>query len=664
MSLADRAITSNLDRASKLWKTLRFLQHSFVVGTLALLAVLLIGVALDGGWLGRTMATALMVCAGFACLFAWMLAALVVTVTPPERTSLAEAIEAVDAPLLDRLNTLVHLEETGRSEKLPSFAERIKSQAVEVLRRCPPPAPFSPRPIYRKAGLFLATALVTVWFHARFDPWRTPPELVAQSPPPESPIEIPPPESVTTEEEAIWGEVRISEPGRDLKVNKFETVPLQIEAAASRPIEKVEWFTAVNGGPETAHPLDGQTDPRYVVHRPVLRATDHPLAEWDVLTYYAKATTHDGRTFQSDTYFLEVVPLRHELEKLPGGTDSHGYEMLNELTGMIEEQQEVIRQTHRHREIADGETDKRTRHRQALADRERDLGLSSRHLGAVATGKFGETLSGGLRQRLTAADKSLHQAADALGDAAIDDAQAAERTALADLIAARKALQDAMRKNPHAFADSADPPAGEQAAKTLEKLRSAERETQHALEFVQKTIAQEQQIQKQAGANSRAQASKLAGRQQQLQQSFADFARERPEPFSDLDSERAACEKSMAGAAEQLKSAKQTARQEVDRAVEALRQLADGLGAKVHAQKLAEAHQLREMLDAKARMFEQVERQPEKFSNEPLRHAADQTRAAAERLRELAEQQPTRDDFSQKLRESLGPPNQQRLDGL
>jgi len=57
----------------------------------------------------------------------------------------------------------------------------------------------------------------------------------------------------------VWGEVRITEPGADLKVTKLDVVPLQIEAAANQSLKK--WpASAINGADET--PLHNNNEDR------------------------------------------------------------------------------------------------------------------------------------------------------------------------------------------------------------------------------------------------------------------------------------------------------------------------------------------------------------------------------------------------------------------
>ena len=85
------------------------------------------------------------------------------------------------------------------------------------------------------------------------------------------------------EQNLAWGEVRITDPGSDLKVTKVDVVPLQIEAAANQALTKVGWFSTVNGASESAHELAAPTEPRYAVYQPTVYLDELHLSDWDVM---------------------------------------------------------------------------------------------------------------------------------------------------------------------------------------------------------------------------------------------------------------------------------------------------------------------------------------------------------------------------------------------
>ena len=141
----------------------------------------------------------------------------------------------------------------------------------------------------------------------------------------EKPLELTPPTTNNAEQSQTWGEVRITDPGGDLRVTKVDVVPLQIEAAANQALKKVGWFSTVNGGAETPHELPPPTEPRYAVYQPTVYLDELRLSDWDVMTYYAKANTEKQNSFASEVYFLEVRPFREDILKMPGGEGGKAY---------------------------------------------------------------------------------------------------------------------------------------------------------------------------------------------------------------------------------------------------------------------------------------------------------------------------------------------------
>src|SRR5207253_2569863 len=149
--------------------------------------------------------------------------------------------------------------------------------------------------------------------------------------------------------------------------------PLQIEAAANQPLKNVGWFSAVNGGDEAPHELPPPNEPRYAVYQPNVYLDEMRLADWDVVTYYAKANTHKENSYASQVYFLEVRPFREDILKMPGGENGKAYRCLSQMTALINRQQHVIRQTHQHIQKPPEQENLRAQDRGKLADAEGDL---------------------------------------------------------------------------------------------------------------------------------------------------------------------------------------------------------------------------------------------------------------------------------------------------
>jgi hypothetical protein len=666
MSTANRVVEYHLDRANAQWKWLRFLQYSANVAACATLGFLALGLAIVLGWIGRPgPAIVFAVLIGLGAFFAWLIVSLVVVVTYPDRRSVAGAIERVRPNLLDRLNTLIYLRQSGKESGLSAFAERIGHQARDVLAASPLSHPFSPNRTLLHVAAFLGILLATIWFYGRFHPLSrlqaAAPQPNPTTPPQETILEIPPPEEDVTETAAEWGEVRIVEPGRDLRITRIEAVPLEIEVGSSQPIESVEWVTAVNGAKEQVRPLGKPPDPKFAVFQPTIKPEELRLEDWDVVTYFARAHTVTGKTFNSDVYFAEVFPFREELEQLPSG-DCKG--LINELSVMIERQQGVIRETYRQQISPPRDPKEREGRRAELAKHESELGDAARHFAAKLESQFGPGVTSGLKQHLQRAESSLRSANSSLRTEALESAQEHERQALAELVAARKFFNEYLRKHPDEFADRDKPLPRQEAKDALKEIREYRDEARAADEFVKTLSKRQQALAQQTTPQNRPRFNQLAKEQDQLREQFSDFQRQHPKPFSDAGQECKACQTAMQQSANDLRSNQQNASRSANAAAQSIERLAAALERRVREQQLADAYKLRQMLDDKIGEFAQVEKQPNSVTPEQFRQSVEETRELANRLKQVAEQPPTRDDFGPKLREALNEHNQKQLDGL
>ncbi len=336
----------------------------------------------------------------------------------------------------------------------------------------------------------------------------TPPVLA------EKPLELTLPTTNNAEQSQTWGEVRITDPGGDLRVTKVDVVPLQIEAAANQALKKVDWFSTINGAGETPHELPPPTEPRYAVYQPTVYLDELHLADWDVMTYYAKANTEKDNSFASDVYFLEVRPFREDILKMPGGENGEAYQSLNELSALISRQQHVIRQTHQHLQQPQEQETLQAQDRKKLSEAEGDLGDSAQHLYAQMAARMENKPIGEALDNLAKAEKSLDRASKLLGDNVMNEAQNRERRALAELIAARKMFQKAVSDDPNAFADKAGDSTGDDTAPTAEAMKKLNtkklnemaefrNEAKAAQQFVDKTLEQQRSLEQQTRTTPR-----------------------------------------------------------------------------------------------------------------------------------------------------------------
>src|SRR6185369_9947987 len=108
--------------------------------------------------------------------------------------------------------------------------------------------------------------------------------------------------------------------------------------------------------------------------------------------------------------------------------------------------------------------------------------------------------------QLARAEKDSSHASDSLRTDAMPEAQNQERSALADLVAARKVFQKIVSEHPDAFAEKKEeeppPPTAEKPDK-LKEIAEFRNEAKAAQDFVQNATQKQQQIARQAGTTSR-----------------------------------------------------------------------------------------------------------------------------------------------------------------
>src|SRR2546422_7568112 len=118
-------VETSLNRAEFRWKWLRFLQHSFALGGVLSLLVLLFGGAIVLGWVtSKTLATAFFGLLAIAGFVAWMVIIISVAVGTPERHWLGAAPGRGDPPVLDRLHTFLFLARPPGAARPGTFSLR------------------------------------------------------------------------------------------------------------------------------------------------------------------------------------------------------------------------------------------------------------------------------------------------------------------------------------------------------------------------------------------------------------------------------------------------------------------------------------------------------------------------------------------------------------
>jgi hypothetical protein len=678
MNTGNHIVDQNLARAASKWRGLRFLQRTGLIGSLLCLAFLLLALAMLRGWITEPgTATALVVGAVFLAGVCWLGAGVVVLGSEPDTRMVANAVERGQPRLLDRVHALVALQPVRRKRALgAAFYARIARQAQTLLVKAPPTIsmPSARAKLHLLAFVVLLTG--TALLYHTLSPWQRMIEarqarmtLPGQktAPPPEAGLELAAPTN-SVREKLPWGEIRITDPARDLQVTKVDVVPMQIEAAANEAIEKVGWASAINGQGEQGHDLPSPPDPKYAVYQPTLYLDELKLSDWDVLSYYARASTRASNAFASEVYFLEVRPFREDILKIPGGENGKAMQCINELSSLISQQQHVIRQTHQHAQNPPESEKMQEQDRKKLAEAETDLGKATEHLYARMASELENTPIGDALDHLALAEKELEAASGSLRRSALPEGQKQERGALADLVAARKAFQRAVSDHPDDFKekplDDTDPATGAQ--DRLKEIAEFRNEAKAAQYFMKKLLEQQQQLAEKArptNATTRSQYPKFAEEERQIQNGLEQFRQQHPQVFKPAQGEADAAKQSMQQAAQSLERKDSGAGKQVRQAAEKMEQLAGALREKSAERSLADAYKLRQMLERQIEKFGQCQNPGAGGgpSGAEVKQAVGDTRQALKELKNLAEQSPTKEAFGPELRESLNQGNQMAL---
>jgi hypothetical protein len=348
---------------------------------------------------------------------------------------------------------------------------------------------------------------------------------------------------------------------------------------------------------------------------------------------------------------------------MPGGENGKAYQCLNEMTALIGRQQHVIRQTHQHVQKPQEQENLQTQDRQKLAEAESDLGDSVQHLYARMASTMEHSPIGEALDNLAKSEKSLDDASKQLQANTMNEAQNRERSALAELVAARKIFQKAVSENPNSFEENEQeqPPVADSARK-LNEMAEFRNEAKAAQDFVKKSLEQQRALEQKANAASRAEYPQLSAQERQLEKSLQDFQGQHPKVFEEAQSESADAQQAMDKAAESLEKRSNESRAATQQATGQLEKLSQAMGRKSAAHQLADAYRLKQMLDQEIQTLDKYTNGDGKISDAELQKTASASRETINQLKNAAEQEPTRDGFGKPLRESLSGNNKVDLD--
>jgi len=137
-------------------------------------------------------------------------------------------------------------------------------------------------------------------------------------------------------------EIRITRPGRDVRANPIEEVPVAVDASDDFGLEAVAIHYSVNGGPERTVAVDASRGARSSTGKTTLYLENFNLVPGDVVSVYASArdAVHTAKT---DIFFIQAEPFeRNYTQEQSAGSMGNGQEDDNHPS---EHQKEVIAAT-------------------------------------------------------------------------------------------------------------------------------------------------------------------------------------------------------------------------------------------------------------------------------------------------------------------------------
>ena len=604
--------------------------------------------------------TLLFMTAGMLALLGIFIAALV---QRQPRAWLAGTLEKGCAPLLDRLNTLVYLEKQPAAGASPSIRRRITDQTTAVLQKTRPVPVLDRARTWSRLGLFLLALAGVVFFQVYFHPFANLEADTVPTSKPE-PFELAPRTNVAeTQAHSSWGEVRIVDPGHDVRLTKVDVLPLQIEMTTSDTMQRPAWVTSIDGGPEVSHDLAQPTDPNYMVYQPVVYLDQLAVNDWDVVAYYARVDSDAPAKYASAISFIEIRPFREDILKATGGKKGNQrYELLNELTGLIKEQAMLLQQTHQHQLIAYPKDDLRLQDAQKLADGEKNLAVSADHFYGKIVSENENTPVGEILDELSLAQQRMNRAIPPLRDDVVAIGKQDEEAALAHLVACRKAFQKVISDHPDAFGgqDAGDlaetTPTASDSLKKLSQVSEMHDRDQETMQALHNLAAREQAL-----AQAHGSPQERLGEQMQIKSDFNDVTEKNPDLFHGSDQQQATVRENFMQSIVALSSVNPSeARADQIQAAASLRDLEQTVGQQHQAQQMATAYQLKKIIDQNAQQLGQEQAKPGSLSPQEVQDLTASAQRSTQTLKDIVDSN-TSGEFGPQLGQSLSAANQQAL---
>ncbi len=655
----NRDVERALVGAQRRWRWLLFWRLMAWATVVACAWLAMLGGAALLGWVTEWSVAAMGV--GVAVLFgALALVVAVIRAASASRTEtwLAGRMEERFPKLMDRVNALADLRNRGTGGE---FVPAIGEQAREQLARVESGAAISGRSTGAAVGVAALVVAATWVFFSQTQPW----EKIGGGAPlvlegPDDPFELDLPEDTSSQMRAPWGEVRITEPGGDLKLTKVDVLPLTVEAATNEALKRASWTTAVNGAEAEDREFPAPREPNYAVYEPLLYLDELAVDDWDVVSYSAAATAGESSRYASEIFFVEIRPFREELMKLEaGGGSGGGLACLKKLNRLIEKETDILRGTHRQTGRPAETTEEREQDQRKLVAAQDETRASTAHLyGEVAEIEHEDI--GTVLDQLAKARETMGEAVANLETPDNPRALASEQLALQQLIESRKDLVKAIKNGAGGGGggenEESQPVAGmevqlgDKIADLVEfrDARAAAMEAVRSAKAAQEALAGEA---KGAGSDD---LPMLAEKQKEIAEAL-DRVRERaPEPFKaaeEIDRRvAAAMEKS-----EALMSVGQgRGANDALEAAERLGELEKSLVRQAGLQAVADVYRLKGVLEAAGEQLAGAGEQPDDAEKERMADTGEQIERAKEAMEETLGETEAGELFGPGLAEALG----------
>ncbi|MDF1845092.1 MAG: hypothetical protein P1U77_27070 [Rubripirellula sp.] len=659
-------LEQQLANAAGIWKWQRVIKATAIAISVGLTAALSVGVLIHLGWIeDSSVAITTLVVIALLNVLGWLVGIVISLDRRLKRRWLAESVENGEPLLMDRLNAVVELEHRPTDLSAKMYREPIERQATEVLRKNRQRSPFPWFNTVIYLTVMFALLLGTIRFYQHYQPFQLlaakQATKQAESSQAENQLAIPEPSFEEQNEPDMadastepWGQIRISEPGRNLRLTKYEEVPLMIEAASDRPLSEVYWETSVNQeswgtsdleNAETKHNLPLAEDPRYGVFQPTLKPSELGMSTWDLAIYRAVAQTDDESKYESTTYFVEIIPSRDQLDDLP----ESAIERLEEISDLILQQQQVIRNTEPLKSKA-GETE--IGQMDALARQEGQLAMSAETARSAMQQRLPFDATESFDSAMQAARRLLQQAETVLDNHEPIGALEMEQLALMKLVEARRELSHLVEQHPEAF-DQSTVEAIEQErlqGATLTDPRLAalmdrlDRETQRTAavaEQMESLAAKQEQLVDQLPVSDENQYPALTAEQDAVQQQFESLQQTFEHLLGDLTSLSAQAETSLSKSSESLRQEASDAETAAQQAADNLNQLAEKLSERAMGNELLQKNTLKERLQINRSEYQAIQDSPDQSSPESITQTTEETQNLVDQLQRLADKQST-----------------------